>query len=234
MNLAADKWIPVVCLDGQHDEVSLATAFTEGHRIADLAVRPPERIALMRLLLCVAHAALDPTGKDPRPRDQDDWHDCRDELATKAGAYMQRWASAFELLDGDARFLQVQKLVLAVARQGGKNRKSDSGGGGADEGKFVDKLDIFLAAGTNTTLFDNAGGSERSFTLPRLAMMLLTFQSFSVPARWAWPCGTVSRPWARVPRILPRLTPATPFVPLATLSMPSSAGRRLSKASTRI
>lgn len=129
MNLAADKWIPVVCLDGQHDEVSLATAFTEGHRIADLAVRPPERIALMRLLLCVAHAALDPTGKDPRPRDQDDWHDCRDELATKAGAYMQRWASAFELLDGDARFLQVQKLVLAVARQGGKNRKSDSGGG---------------------------------------------------------------------------------------------------------
>jgi CRISPR system Cascade subunit CasA len=180
MNLAADKWIPVVRLDDQHDEVSLTTAFTEGDRIADLAVRPPERIALMRLLLCAAHAALDPTGKDPRPRDQDDWYDCRDELATKSGAYMQRWASAFELLDGDARFLQVQKLVPAVARQGGKNRKSDSGGAEEAEGKFVDKLDIFLAAGTNTTLFDNAGGSERSFTMPRLAMMLLTFQSFSV------------------------------------------------------
>jgi CRISPR system Cascade subunit CasA len=180
MNLAADKWIPVVGLDGQQHAVSLTTAFTEGDRIADLAARPPERIALMRLLLCVAHAALDPTGKDPRPRDQDDWYDCRDELAMKAGAYMQRWTSAFELLDGDARFLQVQKLVPAIARQGGKNRKSDSGGAGEDEGKSVDKLDIFLAAGTNTTLFDNAGGSERSFTAPRLAMMLLTFQSFSV------------------------------------------------------
>jgi len=180
MNLATDKWIPVLRRDGRQDEVSLNIAFTEGEDIADLAARPPERIALMRLLLCVAHAALDQSGKDPRPRDQDDWLACRDDLATKAGAYLKKWASAFELLDGDARFLQVQKLVPAVAKQRGKNRKSEAGGAEEDQGKLVDKLDIFLAAGTNTTLFDNAGGSERSFTAPRLAMMLLTFQSFSV------------------------------------------------------
>jgi CRISPR system Cascade subunit CasA len=169
MNLATDKWIPVLRRDGRQDEVSLTVAFTEGENIADLAVRPPERIALMRLLLCVAHAALDPCGKDPRPRDQDDWHACRGELADRAKTYLLKWKDAFELFGNGERFLQVQKLVPLKAEK---------------EANWTDKLDIALATGVNTTLFDNAGGSDRTFTPQRLALMLLTFQSFS-------PCGRI-------------------------------------------
>ncbi|MDW7979954.1 MAG: type I-E CRISPR-associated protein Cse1/CasA, partial [Verrucomicrobiales bacterium] len=45
------------------------------------------------------------------------------------------------------------------------------------------KLDLTLATGNNPTLFDNAGGSERTFTPAQLALMLLTFQCFSPGGR---------------------------------------------------
>ncbi len=58
MNLGFDLWIPVTYRDGTNRLISLADVFREGDRIADLAVRPHERIALMRLLVCVAQASL--------------------------------------------------------------------------------------------------------------------------------------------------------------------------------
>jgi CRISPR system Cascade subunit CasA len=158
MNLAADKWIPVVRLDGQQDEVSLTAAFTEGDRIADLAVRPPERIALMRLLLCVAHAALDPTGKDPRPRDQDDWKGCRQGLPPRAEIYLRKWQHAFELFGKRKRFLQVH-------------------GRGSPGIMSVNKL-AFIDADT-TTLFDNDVEQRNVRPDTWLARTLLTYQSFA-------------------------------------------------------
>ena len=189
MNLAADKWIPVVRLEGQHDEVSLTTAFTEGDRIADLAARPPERIALMRLLLCGAHAALDPTGKAPRPRNQDDWEACRSELPQAAKAYLSKWHDAFELFGDQKRFLQIPDLVP---------EKSD--GDVDDNSAKPDQLDPVYAVGNNTTLFDNAGGSPRSFAPVQLARMLVNFQSFALmkpigPVRWGK--GTTKRNGAK-------------------------------------
>ena len=59
MNLTTDSWIPVVWNVGKPGTVSLREAFERGHEIQDLAVRPHERIALMRLLICIAQAALD-------------------------------------------------------------------------------------------------------------------------------------------------------------------------------
>jgi len=50
--------------------------FETGHQIQDLAVRPHERIALMRLLICIAQSALD------GPEDYDDWNGCRPRLIT--------------------------------------------------------------------------------------------------------------------------------------------------------
>ena len=67
MNVAFDPWIPVITLSGEPAMSSLAGIFTDGAEYADLAVRPHERVALMRLLLCVAHAALD------GPKDYDNW-----------------------------------------------------------------------------------------------------------------------------------------------------------------
>jgi CRISPR system Cascade subunit CasA len=63
MNLTTDLWIPVVWNDGKPGTVSLREAFERGHEIQDLAVRPHGRIALMRLLICIAQGSTRrPTG----------------------------------------------------------------------------------------------------------------------------------------------------------------------------
>ena len=49
MNLADNPWIPVLQKDGIKREASLLEVFSKGKELADLAVRPHERVALMRL-----------------------------------------------------------------------------------------------------------------------------------------------------------------------------------------
>lgn len=157
----------MVWKNGQPGTVGLREAFERGVDIRDLAVRPHERIALMRLLICIAQAALD------GPGDFDDWKGCRLKIAPAALDYLKRWHAAFELLGNGPRFLQVANLTKAAS----KSAEDD------DEGNSTSKLDLALATGNNTTLFDNAGGSERAFTSEKLALMLLTFQCFSPGGR---------------------------------------------------
>lgn len=168
MNLSTDAWIPVVWIKGESGIVSLCEAFERGHEIQDLAVRPHERIALMRLLICIAQAALD------GPTNYDDWKDCRSRIVSSAVNYLQRWRHVFELFGTGQRFLQLPILSKAPT----KSRSEDD-----DEGNSISKLDMALATGNNTTLFDNAGGSERPFTSDKLALMLTTFQCFSPGGR---------------------------------------------------
>ena len=59
MNLTIDPWIPALRTDGLRDLFSLHDLFTQARELRDLAVKPHERIALMRLLLCISQAALD-------------------------------------------------------------------------------------------------------------------------------------------------------------------------------
>lgn len=99
MNLTTDPWILVVWNDGSTRAATLTDIFVRGHEIRDLAVRPHERIALMRLFLCVAHAALD------GPGDREEWQDCLARLPAAAGKYLQRWGPAFELFGDSQRFL---------------------------------------------------------------------------------------------------------------------------------
>jgi CRISPR system Cascade subunit CasA len=168
MNLATDAWIPIVRNDGRPGAVSLCEAFEHGHEVQDLAVRPHERIALMRLLICITQAALD------GPVDDQDWVGCRSRIVSSAISYLDRWQHAFELFGDSQRFLQVPNLNKATAK---------STGGDDDQSSSVSKLDLGLATGNNTTLFDNAGGSERTFTPGELALMLTTFQCFSPGGR---------------------------------------------------
>src|SRR4051812_20386929 len=94
MNLVNDPWIPVVYLNGNPGQVSLREAFLRGDEIADLAVRPHERIALLRLLICVAQAALN------GPVDREEWSRCGGKLTQAAEQYLLRWSTAFELFGG--------------------------------------------------------------------------------------------------------------------------------------
>jgi CRISPR system Cascade subunit CasA len=167
MNLTTEAWIPIVWADGRAGAVSLCEAFERGEEIRDLAVRPHERIALMRMLICIAQAALD------GPLDYDDWKTCHPRIVPAVLDYLKRWRAAFELFGEGQRFLQVANL-----KKLGKKSNGDD-----DEGSSVSKLDLALATGNNTTLFDNAGGSVRAFTPGELALMLTTFQCFSPGGR---------------------------------------------------
>lgn len=156
MNLTTDPWIPILWKNGKTGAVSLADAFEDAGGIQDLAVRPHERIALMRLLICITQAALD------GPKDYEDWRECRPLIVPSALDYLQRWRVAFELFGDSQRFAQVTDLKRISK---GEN--------------LVSKLNFALATGDNTTVFDNSGGSERTFTPAELALMLTTFQCFS-------------------------------------------------------
>jgi len=162
VNLTTDRWIPIIWNGGKADKVSLLDAFVQGDNIRDLAVRPHERISLMRLLICIGQAALD------GPKDRDDWRTSRARLPQSAADYLAKWKHAFELLGDGQRFLQVANVTPA--------RESKEPG---DDASSPSKLDFSLATGNNSTVFDNAGGSERVFPPDALALMLLTFQGFS-------------------------------------------------------
>jgi CRISPR system Cascade subunit CasA len=166
MNLTTDPWIPIVWTNGQPATVGLCDAFARGEDIRDLAVRPHERIAVMRLLICIVQAALD------GPADHDEWKVCRSKIVPTVLDYLKGWQKAFKLFGDGPRFLQVEGLKKP-------SDKDDN-----DEGKPVSKLDLALATGNNSTLFDNGDGSDRAFGSGHVALTLLTFQCFS-------PCGTI-------------------------------------------
>jgi CRISPR system Cascade subunit CasA len=84
MNVAFDQWIPVVRTNGQPDLASLSAVLSEGEKFADLAVRPHERVALMRLFICVAHAALN------GPKDYNEWCDVPKRLPEASLSYLNR------------------------------------------------------------------------------------------------------------------------------------------------
>ncbi|MCX6924944.1 MAG: type I-E CRISPR-associated protein Cse1/CasA [Verrucomicrobia bacterium] len=161
MNLATDPWIPVVRTDGQIGNMSLEQAFDQGQSVRDLDVRPHERIALMRLLLAIAHAGLD------GPDDDNGWRRCREELRGAALAHLSKHRVAFQLLGEGARFGQLFS---------GTNHSPKPN---ATHPMWASKLDLLLSTGQKATAFDNAAGSLRAFTPPALARMLLAYQACS-------------------------------------------------------
>ncbi len=158
MNLTNDRWIPALRADGERDLFSLQDLFAQAHELRDLAAKPHERIALMRLLLCITQAALD------GPADEGEWEICQPLIQPRVRDYLTKWKSGFELFGDGQRFLQVSELK-AEKKSGEKTRAT--------------KLDLALATGNNATLFDNHGADDRSIKTARAAMNLLTFQCFT-------------------------------------------------------
>ena len=180
MNLTTDPWIPVVDASGASSLASLQDVFAGGHR--DLAVRPHERVALMRLLLCVAHAALD------GPKDRAAWKASQQELPGKAKIYLDDHRDEFDLFHPTKPFLQFAGLEKQPkpAKPAKKGKAvAEVPEEEADEGTSASKLDFALSTGNNTTLFDHGAANDepRGFTPAQLALMLITFQCFSPGGR---------------------------------------------------
>jgi CRISPR system Cascade subunit CasA len=172
MNLVTDPWIPILKLDGKHDLASLQQVFSEGKEYADLAVRPHERIALMRLLICIAHAGLD------GPANIDDWDEAPKKLPEVAANYLTNWQQLFDLFDLERPFLQIAKLEKPSKKKKTAHDESSSL-------NPVSKLDFALASQNNSTLFDHEANSltPRLFPPEWIAHNLLTFQNFSSSGR---------------------------------------------------
>ncbi len=162
MNLIGDPWIPVVFSEARRNGdngkagklVGLEELYRRSDEIRDLSATPPQRVALMRLLLCITQAALD------GPADEDEWRACRDRIVPASLAYLDSRRDKFELY-GKQPFLQVRELD-------------------ATKKTSVDKLDFALAAGNNATLFDQEATPEgRVQSDAWIALQLLTFQCFS-------------------------------------------------------
>lgn len=163
MNVAFDSWIPVVTLAGERKLASLNEVFTNGSQYLDLAVRPHERVSLMRLFLCVAHAALN------GPKDYDEWCEVPKKLPEAVRKYLTDWKDSFELFHKKKPWLQVAELK-AIKKEAGDSGKTSP----------VALLDFELATGHNSTLNDHGGQmASRQIEPERLVLNLLTFQNFS-------------------------------------------------------
>ncbi|MBB5021288.1 type I-E CRISPR-associated protein Cse1/CasA [Desulfurispira natronophila] len=166
MNVAFDPWIPVINHFGERSLASIHDVFAEGEQYADLAVRPHERVALMRLLLCVAYAALN------GPKDLDEWEQVPHKVAAATGAYLKEWQDSFDLFHPEIPWLQVAQL------QPIPNGKSNSD----DDWTPITRLSFVRASGVTSTLFDQQsnGGVEKPWRDDELALSLLTFQNYFV------------------------------------------------------
>ncbi|MDD5328428.1 MAG: type I-E CRISPR-associated protein Cse1/CasA [Sulfuricella sp.] len=163
MNVAFDPWIPVIVNSGKRELASLYAVLAEGEKFADLAVRPHERVALMRLFLCVVHAAL------KGPKDYDEWCEVPKRLPDAVRTYLTDWKDSFELFHEKKPWLQVAELN-GVEKEGGESGKTSP----------VALLDFELATGNNSTLNDHGGQMGfRPIKPERIALNLLTFQNFS-------------------------------------------------------
>ncbi|WP_429884287.1 type I-E CRISPR-associated protein Cse1/CasA [Geoalkalibacter halelectricus] len=166
MNVAFDPWIPVVKPSGERILASLCNVLTEGENYADLAVRPHERVALMRLFLCAAHAALD------GPKDYQEWKGAPINLPSAALKYLTEWKDSFELFHPEKPWMQIVGITKSKNQINNLHDLSDW--------TPASKLNFSFATGNTSILFDHGGMLEnRSIDLCEIVISMVTYQCFS-------------------------------------------------------
>ena len=106
-NLIDEPWIPI----SGHGLVSLEDIFTD-RSLTSLGGTPIEKIALTKLLLAIAQAAI-------TPNNESEWEALgADGLAAKCRAYLAQWYDRFYLY-GDQPFLQIPAIKQAKVQSFG-------------------------------------------------------------------------------------------------------------------
>ena len=148
MNLTIDPWIPAVRADGDRELFSLQELFAQAQR----APRPRRETPRAR---CpdAAFGSASRRSRSTARRMKSNGKIVSHSSNRVSAITCRRWQAAFELFGDGERFLQVSNLQPSKE---------------ADEGNAATKLDLTLATGNNSTIFDNLAGedrrsSERSF-----------------------------------------------------------------------
>ncbi|MYT77514.1 CRISPR-associated protein, Cse1 family [Streptomyces sp. MnatMP-M77] len=118
-DLTRRPWIGVLRCDGVQEEMSLRTVFADAGRVRRLVGDlPTQEFALLRLLLAVAHDALD------GPRDIDHWADLWDDEGCFApvDAYLAEHRDRMDLLNAQVPFFQVSGLQTGKGEVASLNR----------------------------------------------------------------------------------------------------------------
>ncbi len=153
-NLVTNPWIPVRLPDGRAETLGLQDLFQRSTGIADLAVAAHERISLMRLLVCITHAALG------APADPEEWEGWGSDMEDKVCAYLKEWKPQFELFGDGPRFLQ---------------KKFN------DPKDYPTAQIVYqLSTGNTPTLLDHVGDDPRDFPPGFLARAILVYQNHFV------------------------------------------------------
>ncbi|MGW4694757.1 type I-E CRISPR-associated protein Cse1/CasA [Kitasatospora cineracea] len=106
-DLTGQAWIPVLLADGRESELSLREVFEQATRIRRLACElPTQEFALTRLLLAIAHDALD------GPGDTEEWADLWEDPQALHPAlpYLEEHRERFDLLHPRTPFYQCAGL----------------------------------------------------------------------------------------------------------------------------
>jgi len=155
MNLVTGDWIPVVFNNGETKLIGLKELYEKAEKIIDLVLNPPQRISVMRLLICIAQAALD------GPKDETEWLKCEKRIIPEALQYLEARINKFNLYDDKQPFLQIVDLKA--------NKKTK-----------LDVIDSVKASGNNPALFDHSAIPDgRTQTDSEKIQHLLTILNFS-------------------------------------------------------
>ncbi|WP_254897583.1 type I-E CRISPR-associated protein Cse1/CasA [Kitasatospora sp. NA04385] len=106
-DLTGQAWIPVLLAGGRESELSLREVFEQAQRIRRLACElPTQEFALTRLLLAIAHDALD------GPGDTEEWADLWEDPQALHPVlpYLEEYRDRFDLLHPRTPFFQCAQL----------------------------------------------------------------------------------------------------------------------------
>lgn len=181
-NLIDKPWIPVLMRDGTNRSVSLGEVFADADgTIADLALNPYERVAVFRLLLCIAQAALGPE----RLKDEAGWLATKGSVGPVSTDYLKKWHDRF-FLYGPHAFLQPDDASVSKRPKNTDPGQEDTDNIDSFFNSTVNKLCLERAAGSNSTLFDReALNPKREMADCIRAVSFLVFQSFSSGGRFS-------------------------------------------------
>lgn len=164
MNIAIDKFFPVIWLDGSRSEVSLVEAFESAHLIRTIDAPFYTRVSIISLLSAVAQASVGSFH-------QSDSASVRSKLQSSAVGYLKSHVRFFSLYDKTRPFLQQPRVKKLAPSQKGNPLI----------GMVLDR-----ASGNRTTHFDKLAPKHKT-TDAEVAIGLISLQLFRCSSSYRKP-----------------------------------------------